>query len=188
MNNRHGGDPEFDRLIEQSSLGTAGARRLRGRVSPAQVEKVRRRLIEADQTQHADSGADVRVGVPDRPAGRRAIFVSFQWTHASVIAAVREIVARAMAVDLNAINTEQPLFEQGLDSLTMVEARTAIERTFDVALAPEMIWEQPSTVAQLADYILEQHHDGRPKPVASQGPMSLGPRAAVTDEFGKRSH
>lgn len=39
-------DVEFDQLIEQSSLGSVGARRLRQRVSDAQVQQVRDRLVE----------------------------------------------------------------------------------------------------------------------------------------------
>lgn len=38
-------DEEFDRLIEQSSLGTEGARQLRRRVSDAQLRQVRHRLV-----------------------------------------------------------------------------------------------------------------------------------------------
>ncbi len=36
-------DDEFDQLIEQSSLGTPGARSLRKRVTPEQVDQVRAR-------------------------------------------------------------------------------------------------------------------------------------------------
>lgn len=54
-------EDEFARLIEQSSLGTAGARRLKGRVSDEQVRKVRRRMSEGSEgllsTQSAKSGA-----------------------------------------------------------------------------------------------------------------------------------
>ena len=55
-----GDDEEFDQLIEQSSLGTAGARELRARTSDAQVTDVRRRLAAAE-------------GKSRRRAGRQAI-------------------------------------------------------------------------------------------------------------------
>ncbi|WP_370333193.1 acyl carrier protein [Mycolicibacterium hippocampi] len=178
-------DPEFDRLIEQSSLGTAAARRLRSRVSAAQVDRVRRRLTEQDQTQHSDSSADMRIAVSNSPAGQREIFVSFKWTHASVTASVREIVADALRVSQDGIDVDQPLIEQGLDSLTMVEIRAVMEKSFGVELPAALLWEQPPTVVQLADCILAQHSGGRPKPVDPQNPFTLGPRDSVTGKFSK---
>lgn len=179
--NDHDDDPEFDRLIEESSLGTTAARRLRGRVSAAQVEKVRR-LAERGEVLHGDSGADVRVGVAKGPAGQREIFVRFKWTQASVIAIFREIVAHALAVDQDAIDVDRPLIEQGLDPMAMIDTRGVIERAFGVPLPPEMIWKQRSTVAQLADYVLAEHsavlpaqagHDPNPvAPPASSSPDS----------------
>ncbi|MFV8142175.1 acyl carrier protein [Mycolicibacterium senegalense] len=179
-------DPEFDRLIEESSLGTAGARQLRGRVSAAQVEKVRR-LAERGEVLHGDSGADVQVGVANGPAGQREIFATFKWTQASIVAIFREIVAHALAVDQDAIDVDRPLIEQGLDSMAMIDTRGVIERAFGVPLPPAMIWEQRSTVAQLADYVLAEHSAVLPAQ-AGHDPDPVAPPASqdmLGSTFGK---
>lgn len=59
-----GGDEEFDQLIEQSSLGTAGARQLRGRVGGTEVQRVRDRL--RDGASVVDSCQPRRVTLSER--------------------------------------------------------------------------------------------------------------------------
>lgn len=180
-------DPEFDRLIEQSSLGTTGAQRLRARATAAQIKKVRRRLADKDKAFHG-LGADARVGVSNGLAGQHEVlenFVSFEWTRAAVTEHLRGIVADALRVSLDEIDVDQPLIEQGLDSLTMVVIRAVMEKSYGVELPAAVLWEQPPTVVQLADCILAQHSAESPKPVDPQSPFTLSLRDSVAGKFSK---
>jgi len=56
-------DEEFDALLEQSSLGSSGARQLRARVSPEQVALTRRiadQMVHGDQAQARNAPSELR--------------------------------------------------------------------------------------------------------------------------------
>lgn len=112
-------------------------------------------------------------------------FVSFEWTRAAVTEHLRGIVADALRVSLDEIDVDQPLIEQGLDSLTMVVIRAVMEKSYGVELPAAVLWEQPPTVVQLADCILAQHSAESPKPVDPQSPFTLSLRDSVAGKFSK---
>ncbi|MUL50051.1 hypothetical protein FZI85_29895 [Mycobacterium sp. CBMA293] len=79
-----GDDEEFDQLIEQSSLGTAGARQLRGRVSDVEVQRVRDQLLDETPVVSGDS-APRRVTLSERE--RQVLTAWFETEDKELVAA-----------------------------------------------------------------------------------------------------
>lgn len=57
----------------------------------------------------------------------------------SVFEQVREIVAKQLSVDIDAINEETTFFEVDADSLDVVEVIMSIEATFNIELPDEEV-------------------------------------------------
>ena len=73
-----------------------------------------------------------------------------------VTAAVREIVAKALAMNEDELDNDQPLSELGIDSLKRVELRRSIEESLEVNLPTAVMWKESLTVSVVAQYILAE--------------------------------
>ncbi|MCX8559215.1 LuxR C-terminal-related transcriptional regulator [Mycolicibacterium mucogenicum] len=97
------GDEEFDQLIEQSSLGTVGARQLRGRVSDVEVQRVRDHL--PDETPVAsDDSAPRRVSLSERE--RQVLTAWFETEDKELVAARLSMSTGLVAAHLQRVRTK----------------------------------------------------------------------------------
>ncbi len=72
-----------------------------------------------------------------------------------LITRVRDQVARVIGSSADLINTQQGLFEMGLDSLMSVELKGRLEKITALTLPSTLTFNYP-TVEELADYLLER--------------------------------
>ncbi len=100
-----------------------------------------------------------------------------------IFAKLRDIVAAMLRVEPGAVNPSASFLEMGADSLVLVETMRLIDDTFGVKLEMRQFFEDVSTVAALADHLVDRSTfslptaDAAPRP-AAPAPVAPAPMVA----------
>lgn len=105
----------------------------------------------------------------------------------AILSTLSAMVSRLLQVVPGEVEAHTPLLELGADSLVLVEAVRAVEKTFGLKLSVRLLFEELTTLDALANYI-EQHasQDTLPsmvqevQPVTEQLPQLRAPSAVST--------
>ena len=133
----------------------------------------------------APKGNDVPMRLPDasRP--------SMSPTRDSVLEAIVEIVQAVLGSDFE-LDADATFLELGADSLSLIQALQAIQRTFEVAIPVGLLFEEVNTPTLLAGYVLENAAADRlasavgsaPTPTQVPAPLPAVPTAVIPDGSG----
>jgi amino acid adenylation domain-containing protein/non-ribosomal peptide synthase protein (TIGR01720 family) len=80
----------------------------------------------------------------------------------TILSTIREIVARLLQTEPARVEVYAPFLEMGADSLVLVQAIRTIEKTFGVAITVRQLFEELTTIGEVAGYIDQQLSPDQP--------------------------
>ncbi|MBP7336118.1 non-ribosomal peptide synthetase/type I polyketide synthase [Niveispirillum sp.] len=99
--------------------------------------------------------------------------------HEAVMERLLSVIARMMRVPPADIDIHVSFLEMGADSLVLVEATRLIDENFGVKLQMRQFFEEVTTIAQLADHLVDRSTFGLPPAPATAAPVPPAPAPAI---------